>query len=702
MASIKSRTTRAMEELVGEKLKRTLPEDLQAFIGCKRRSYPHPRSREQKGNGRCETRRIQRPDGSIQWECRTCSNVEEPQLSQPAHKDDAQAGTTIKMAEQGSENLQSQAINSEENSYRWGSLMPSMTSHSDSDLESTQMTYYTDSDSDLVPEPSKYSVASAADKTALGNNEAHETAHSTDVNTSVDESPTDAELSACKEMTDSRHQPQPVAGTSFLIDKRDQTQETSNVRERLASAQIEALSQAATGPIMVFNNPGIGRVSEHFQQLGTFPPSYQFEPPGRVEGTQSFRRTPLAQPSEETNADNGTGQEATSSQPSNIVVHISSDAYTKEQIVSPLHPSLKRADPAQSSFELLNDCQWPGTAISIPTRNPPPVLEPRLVSFATLMLQKLVPPPSATPPAYTLRPSTLLTLTPRPHPPSTHTTNDNPQTSVIETGIGGGSSTKNSSLPFQKRFNSLLIRLTKIGAAPSLSGRDPITTVPSLEHLDDEIINEYLKFLVHYTNARTQRDKPNTCKQIAMIGSTDVILHNFLKGLATFSKIFVPIKVRHQCPTDVPPQWVLAVLYPPTLEQTQGRAEIYDSHEHWIKNVMTASNVLQFLKSRLEDEFNPADWTLISQQFSQPQQNEADSGLFVVANAKSIALGLRMVCLDSDRRSMSLRRQIAGELATRSIVEGHFRAPKKKSTTGVTTITRPRTAQLRHLRSKGD
>lgn len=223
------------------------------------------------------------------------------------------------------------------------------------------------------------------------------------------------------------------------------------------------------------------------------------------------------------------------------------------------------------------------------------------------MLQKLVPLPSATSPAYTRRPSTLLSLTPRSHPPSTslssqglglHTTNDKPQTSnelsVPETGIGGGFSTKNSSLHFQEKFNSLLIRLTKIGAAPSLYERDLTTAVPSLEHLDDEIINEYLEFLVHYTKARSQRDMPNTCKKIAMIGSTDVIPHNFLKGIASFSTIFVPIKVRHQCPTDVPPHWLLAVLYPRTLEQTQGRAEIYDSHENWIKNVMTANNVLQF------------------------------------------------------------------------------------------------------------
>jgi Ulp1 family protease len=118
----------------------------------------------------------------------------------------------------------------------------------------------------------------------------------------------------------------------------------------------------------------------------------------------------------------------------------------------------------------------------------------------------------------------------------------------------------------------------------------------------------------------------------------------------------VPIKVRTH--------WLLAALYPVSLGGAKGRVKVYNSHPNW------TSIVLQFLKSRLAREFDPADWILVSQQYSQPQQNDADSGLYLLANAKSIALSLAMVHLDSDAQRMDLRWQIAEELVTRSIVGG--------------------------------
>ena len=147
-----------------------------------------------------------------------------------------------------------------------------------------------------------------------------------------------------------------------------------------------------------------------------------------------------------------------------------------------------------------------------------------------------------------------------------------------------------------------------------------------------------------------------------MIGSTDYIQRGLLKRLAGFSTIYVPIKVRTH--------WLLAVLYPVSLGGAKGRVKVYDSHPKWTETAITASDVLQFLKSRLAREFNPADRILTSQQFSQPQQNDADSGLYLLANAKSIALSLGMVHLDFDVQRMDLRWQIAQELVTRSIVGG--------------------------------
>ena len=84
---------------------------------------------------------------------------------------------------------------------------------------------------------------------------------------------------------------------------------------------------------------------------------------------------------------------------------------------------------------------------------------------------------------------------------------------------------------------------------------------------------------------------------------------------------------------------------------------------------MTASNVFQFLKDRLGDEYNLGDWAASVQQRSRPQRSDADSGLYVLANAKSIALTLGMVDMDSRAQSLSLRWQFAQELVTQSVVE---------------------------------
>ncbi|OBT79707.1 hypothetical protein VF21_01375 [Pseudogymnoascus sp. 05NY08] len=147
---------------------------------------------------------------------------------------------------------------------------------------------------------------------------------------------------------------------------------------------------------------------------------------------------------------------------------------------------------------------------------------------------------------------------------------------------------------------------------------------------------------------------------MAMIGSMDPIPSGLLKSLAAYSAIYVPIKMNTH--------WILAVLYPGSPGQ-RGRSEVYDSHKHWINSIMTANNVLQFLKSRLGDEYNFRDWIASAQQCSRPQRSDADRGLFVLANAKSIALTLRMVRVDSLAQSISLRWQFAQELVTQSVVE---------------------------------
>jgi hypothetical protein len=143
----------------------------------------------------------------------------------------------------------------------------------------------------------------------------------------------------------------------------------------------------------------------------------------------------------------------------------------------------------------------------------------------------------------------------------------------------------------------------------------------------------------------------------------DPIPLGLLKSLASFFAIYIPIKIPNN-------HWILAVLYPGSFGQ-RGRSEVYDSHMHWTSNIMTTKDVSYFLKYRLGDEYSPGEWTQSTQQRSRPQRRDADSGLYVLANAKSIALGLDMVELGSDAQSKTLRWQVAQELVTQSIV-GEF------------------------------
>ena len=455
--------------LVGNKRKRTLSQDFQTCRGCKQRSYPRGKNGTQDRNAQRETREIHRPDD--QWECCTCSNVEKPQLPQPAHTDDTRAETTLEVEKQRPKyficlKTSLQAIEAIDEKDSLG----------DSNLESDLMTYYTDSDSDT--EHTKYSsVASAAANTraeygGTTYNEAHETAHSIDANTSLDD-----EFSRVEEDTDVRHQVQAAAEDSKLTEERGQMRalETSDEPKHFALADIEtpqSQPRPANGlipPQHLENANKKDQVRGQSQPQETIQLSEQCSPAEVTQEQQVLCRTPLVQPFEQ-DTDNGTGQEGTLSQPSD---HMSSDAnsikkcnqlqnvppgtrITKEieqlcppgssiqtqdthsLCISTASPtSLDEADPPQSSSELPKNSQRTGS--------PPPFLQPRCY-------------PS---PAYTLPPSALLSQS---LPLSTslssqvlgQPTNGNTQTSLELPGIGRDFCTRrwNPSLSFQKRSTS--------------------------------------------------------------------------------------------------------------------------------------------------------------------------------------------------------------------------------------------------------
>ena len=137
-----------------------------------------------------------------------------------------------------------------------------------------------------------------------------------------------------------------------------------------------------------------------------------------------------------------------------------------------------------------------------------------------------------------------------------------------------------------------------------------------------------------------------------MIGTMDPIPPR--KSLAAFSAIYIPIQIEDT-------HWILAVLYPGSSGQ-RGRSKVYDSHKRWTTETMTTNYIFDSLKYRLGDEYSPRDWTESAQQRSRPQCSGADSGLYVLANANSIALNLGMMDLNTRVQRRSLRWQFAEEL----------------------------------------
>ncbi|OBT40480.1 hypothetical protein VE00_07891 [Pseudogymnoascus sp. WSF 3629] len=660
---------------------------------------------------------------------RKCNLLQEAptDLQQPAHTNNTQTEVALEQVEQQCPRYITclktslQAVESPQ-----PSKVATAFEDGDSDSDSEAMTYYTDtgSETELTTYSSVPNVAvktgGEIDGATLRNDEAHKAAHPIDVNTSLDESPADVKFFHITEDANaSRRQAHAVEENSKRTDEKGQIRvlEISDEPEDFGFADVETQQT----PTTVSLTPAITQVPGHpdkvnikdqvrglSQPLETIQSSEQSQPFDTTEVTQKAQGllwTPLIQPSEQGNTVNEIGDEETLYLPSSIAVCMSSDANMAEKcsrqknvapaasiakelkqlyppgsfmlthdlhsatnafIATALPSFLDEADPLQSPNELLSNRQRPGTAISILTDNPPPFLEPRWSpSPPTMML----PPIAMSSPTHARGPSALLSLhllsaSSSNHALRQYTMCGNPQTSLDFPGIGTlptGPSWKPQA-SFQRFLTSLLVsgrddtKIAKAREAGFLYRLDLITLVPHVKHLGDKIINEYLYRLGYYINAQNRRNI------ITLIGSTDPIPRDLLKRLAGFSTIFVPIKVRTH--------WLLAVLYPGSRRQGKGRVDIYDSHPNWTKTAITASNVLQFLKSRLAHEFNPADWILTLEQFSQPQQNDADSGLYLLANAKSIALSLGMMHLDSDAQRMDLRWQIAQELVTRSIVRG--------------------------------
>jgi len=196
-----------------------------------------------------------------------------------------------------------------------------------------------------------------------------------------------------------------------------------------------------------------------------------------------------------------------------------------------------------------------------------------------------------------------------------------------------------------------------------ISREDLRSLIPTTQHLSDPIINKYLKSLALYMNARRGSGSSNAARynRIAVIENTADIHVGLLRSLADFSMIYVPIKVGLH--------WTLIVLYPRYPGEVRGRIEVYDSHPYWSSNSMTESNIYSIMNFRLGAEFASEGWVANVKQYSRPHWADVDSGLYVLANAKSIAFNLGLMELHSREHSRLLRWQIAHELMNERIVE---------------------------------
>jgi hypothetical protein len=162
-----------------------------------------------------------------------------------------------------------------------------------------------------------------------------------------------------------------------------------------------------------------------------------------------------------------------------------------------------------------------------------------------------------------LQSSALPSLTPQTHLLRTsissntlgqYLTNGNLQTLVRELTVSEAGTRKHvctspfwrPSPSFQECITSLLVNGIDDTEIPTPAGviyqRDLRTLVPYVGNLNDMIINEYLKCLALYTNARRESDMLNSCNKICIIRSTNCIPSGLLKSLVTFSALYVLIK----------------------------------------------------------------------------------------------------------------------------------------------------------------
>lgn len=212
-----------------------------------------------------------------------------------------------------------------------------------------------------------------------------------------------------------------------------------------------------------------------------------------------------------------------------------------------------------------------------------------------------------------------------------------------------------------------------LAVAQSLSGdslyqKDIATCLKPLAWLNDEIINSYLTVIIQYLRQSTgnANDRPrfhafNSFFYSALRDKGYQGVRRWAnrakiggEGLLEVDTVFVPV---HQSS-----HWTLLVVRP--IDRT---VEFFDSlggrgqrHFEVIK---------EWLRGELGGTFDEEEWTLLPS-VSSYQDNGSDCGVFLLTNAKAIALGIEPTCFQA-RHTTLLRRKIVAEIMNKGL-HGEF------------------------------
>ncbi|CAG8117226.1 unnamed protein product [Penicillium salamii] len=203
--------------------------------------------------------------------------------------------------------------------------------------------------------------------------------------------------------------------------------------------------------------------------------------------------------------------------------------------------------------------------------------------------------------------------------------------------------------------------IAKSLAGDEICQKDIITCVRPMAWLNDEIINSYLAFIVHYLRQFNGNLGPNDRPRFH---SFNTFFYSNLRdkgyqsvarwarrakiggeNLLDVDTVFIPVhEVNH---------WTLMVVRPVdrTIEYFDSLGSVGSYQVKLIKS---------WLRGELGSKFKEEEWTVLAS-VSSRQDNMSDCGVFLLINAKAIALGIEPTAFGPSHTSL-LRKKIVAEI----------------------------------------